>query len=117
MHGTSAAGQPGKPGGAAQPASAQSDDFDCIPATIGSPYIPVDSWIYPAVWRLYGLGYVDTFYLNMRPWTRASLGHMLDGVADRLKSTHSSGDEEGAESDIQMPVVPATGELLALAYV
>ena len=89
VHGTSAAGQRGKPGGAAQPASAQSDDFDCIPATIGSPYIPVDSWIYPAVWRLYGLGYVDTFYLNMRPWTRASLGHMLDGVADRLEDADS----------------------------
>ena len=84
LHGALAFGQPGVPGGEKQPASAQSDDFDCVPATIGSPYIPVDSWVYPAVLRLYGLGYVDTFYLNMRPWTRASLGHMLDGVADRL---------------------------------
>ncbi len=72
-----------------QPASAQNDDIDCNPGTTGSPYIPVDSWIYPAVLRLYGLGYVDTVYLNMRPWTRASLGHVLDGVADRLEDADS----------------------------
>ena len=42
----------------------------CEPSTLGSPYIPVDSWIYPAVLRLYGLGYIDTVFLGMRPWTR-----------------------------------------------
>lgn len=37
--------------------------------------------------RLYGMGYVDSAYLGMRPWTRASLGHMLDTVADRLEDS------------------------------
>ena len=31
----------------------------CEPSTLGSPYIPVDSWVYPAVLRLYSLGFVD----------------------------------------------------------
>ena len=44
---------------------------------LGSTYIPVDSWIYPAMTRLYGLGYVDTMFLGMRPWTRRSVLHML----------------------------------------
>ena len=39
----------------------------CEPSTLGSPYIPVDSWVYPAVLRLYSMGYVDHVYLGMRP--------------------------------------------------
>jgi hypothetical protein len=53
----------------------------CEPSTLGSPYIPVDSWVYPAVLRLYSLGFVDHVYLGMRPWTRASLSHMLEDAS------------------------------------
>ncbi len=48
-------------------------------ASAGSTYIPVDSWIYPAMLRLYSLGYADSMFLNMRPWTRRSVLHMLQG--------------------------------------
>ena len=44
----------------------------------GSTYIPMDSWIYPALDRLHGLGYLDTAFLGLRPWTRLSVFHMLD---------------------------------------
>jgi hypothetical protein len=78
--------QPGSPDSAGQVANNWDDTgTDCMPATTGSPYIPVDSWVYPAVMRLYALGYVNTAYLNMRPWTRTSLGHILDTTADRLE--------------------------------
>ena len=50
----------------------------------GSPYIPVDSWIYPAMMRLYSLGYLDTVYLGMRPWTRASVERMLEETHARI---------------------------------
>ena len=53
---------------------------DCDPQVVDSPYIPVDSWIYPAVMRLYSLGYIDTVFVGMRPWTRANLQTMLDDV-------------------------------------
>ncbi|HEY5211869.1 MAG TPA: capsule assembly Wzi family protein, partial [Acidobacteriaceae bacterium] len=46
-------------------------------SSTGSPYIPLDSWIYPAAIRLYYLGYLPTAYIGLRPWTRASLAHML----------------------------------------
>jgi hypothetical protein len=45
--------------------------------TLGSAYIPVDSYIYPMALRLYSLGYLDSAFINMRPWTRRSLMHML----------------------------------------
>ena len=84
--GTLTAEQPGTQDSAGQSASvSNSVGTDCEPVTGGSPYIPVDSWVYPAVLRLYSLGYVDTVYLGMRPWTRASLSHMLDETEERLE--------------------------------
>jgi hypothetical protein len=84
--GISDAAKPGMPDGAGQSVSNQSaDDSDCQPVTRGSPYIPVDSWVYPAVLRLYALGYVDKVYLGMRPWTRVSLSRMLDETEERLE--------------------------------
>jgi hypothetical protein len=50
-----------------------------------SPYIPVDSWVYPAVWRLYALGFVDTVFLGLRPYTRSSLDHMLEEAGARIE--------------------------------
>ncbi len=45
---------------------------------LGSSYIPVDSPIYPMAMRLYSLGYLDTAFIGMKPWTRRSLLHMLN---------------------------------------
>ena len=41
-------------------------------------YLPIDSWIYPALDRLHGMGYADSAYLGLRPWTRRSIRRMLD---------------------------------------
>lgn len=51
---------------------------------LGSTYIPLDSWVYPALTRLYSLGYVDTMFLGMRPWTRRSVLHMLQQSQDAI---------------------------------
>ena len=58
---------------------------------MSSTYIPLDSWIYPAVMRLYGMGFVDTVFLGLRPWTRMSVAHMLEASSDRI--TGSTNDE------------------------
>ena len=96
--GAKAAGWPGMSGVASQPA-ADSDDFgaDCDPDAAGSPYIPVDSWVYPAVLRLYSLGYLDTVYLNMRPWTRMSVRHMLDETENLLEDADEGPDASEAQ--------------------
>lgn len=70
----------------------------CIDDAAGSPYVPVDWWIYPAVLRLYSLGYLDHVFLNMRPWTRASIGHMLGDAADKLSDANPGpARDEGQE--------------------
>lgn len=70
----------------------------CDRAETGSPYVPVDSWIYPAMLRLYSLGYIDTIYLGMRPWTRASIIHMLDMADDRIRNADVESQPVAAEA-------------------
>jgi hypothetical protein len=84
----------------ALPAAAQSTASEtpapvCAPAALGSPYIPVDSWVYPAVLRLYSLGFVDDVFLGMRPWTRASVGHMMEQAGEHIQEADggSAADE------------------------
>ncbi len=64
--------------------SSQAPERVCSPSKMGSPYIPVDNWMYPALLRLYSLGFIDNAYLGMRPWTRLSVDRMLDVAAGRL---------------------------------
>jgi Capsule assembly protein Wzi len=61
----------------------------------GSAYVPIDSWIYPALDRLQALGYVDFAYLGLRPWTRSSITHMLDQTERAIDSAPA--DEEARE--------------------
>jgi hypothetical protein len=56
----------------------------------GSTYVPVDNWIYAAMDRLNALGYVDTAFLGLRPWTRLSIAHMLQLRTDRIKADSNS---------------------------
>ena len=75
---TAAAETGSGPEGQAVPAA------QCQVSGMGSPYIPVDSWVYPALYRLYSLGYIDSVYLGMRPWTRTSVARMLENAAYRI---------------------------------
>ncbi len=86
-----------------QAAVAQSGDDAPLPEEIaeaargvaGSPYIPIDSWIYPAALRLHDLGDLPTLYLGMRPFTRVSLAHML--LLTEPVMRRGEGSEEATE--------------------
>jgi len=52
-------------------------------ANQGSPYVPLDSWIYPAFDRIAALGYVNSGILGMRPWTRLECARLLGEVQDQ----------------------------------
>jgi hypothetical protein len=51
---------------------------------MGSPYVPLDSWIYPALERLAALGYINSAISDMRPWTRMECARQLSEAADRI---------------------------------
>jgi len=88
--------------GAQQPASQETkpnvEAGACEPSTLGSPYVPVDSWVYPAVMRLYSLGYVDIAYQGLRPWTRTSIVHMLEEADGPIEDGESAGDRGADEA-------------------
>lgn len=56
------------------------------PGAIGSTYVPLDSWIYPALDRLISLGYIDTAFLGLRPWTRMSCAAMLLEMSRKVEN-------------------------------
>jgi hypothetical protein len=70
----------------------------CESSTKGSPYIPVDNWVYPALLRLYSMGYIDHVYLGIRPWTRASLSHMLEDIDAQIHDADIYGDPTTGEA-------------------
>jgi hypothetical protein len=51
----------------------------------GLVYVPLDSWVYPAFERLFSLGYADSAYLGMRPWTRTSCLLILKETYPKLQ--------------------------------
>jgi hypothetical protein len=71
--------------------------FVCEPSVLDSPYIPVDSWVYPATLRLYSLGFVDSVYLGMRPWTRSSLDHALEEAGARIEDADAGPGADEAQ--------------------
>jgi hypothetical protein len=59
-------------------------DSSALGPNLGSTYIPLDSWMYQALMRLYSLGYLDRTFVDMRPWTRISVLRMLYAEQERI---------------------------------
>jgi hypothetical protein len=79
-------------------------------STVGSPYIPLDSWIYPAAMRLYYLGYLPTAYIGVRPWTRASLAHMLALSKDSLETADTPTEAIEINARLRRELSPELGD-------
>jgi len=71
---------------------------NCDTSRAGSAYISIDSWVYPAVTRLYAMGYAGNVYMGMRPWTRASVGHMLEETSAQIEDAELYGDSTAVEA-------------------
>jgi membrane-associated phospholipid phosphatase len=52
--------------------------------SFGSPYLPMDSWVYSVFDRLIALGLIQSGYLGIRPWTRMECARMLDDASDQV---------------------------------
>src|SRR5467141_369115 len=63
------------------------------PANQGSPYVPLDSWIYPALDRLIGMGMIDSGFSGVRPWTRSECSRLLTEVSDRVDGGPTGGQK------------------------
>jgi len=63
-----------------------------LSSNYGLVYVPLDSWVYPAFERLFSLGYADSAYLGMRPWTRTSCLQILQETYPNIQDAPQ--DEE-----------------------
>lgn len=63
------------------------------PSSVGSPYVELDSWIYPAIERLAALGYIHSAYLGMRPWTRIECAELIQEARDEIRDDASVSQE------------------------
>lgn len=58
-------------------------DGNSSPANQGSPYVPLDSWVYAAFDRLIALGYVKSGIVGQRPWTRLECARLLSETSEQ----------------------------------
>ena len=82
----------------------------------GSTYVPMDSWVYPALARLQALGYLDSAFLGLRPWTRLGIAHMLELSSDRIESEANDEEARSIYDAVLAEVKPDTGRDTSLAH-
>lgn len=74
---------------------------------MGSPYVPLDNWIYPELDRLTAMGYIHTGFADMRPWTRMECARQVEEAADSI-SQDAAEESEAARifRELQMEFTP-----------
>ncbi|MGC2743261.1 MAG: capsule assembly Wzi family protein, partial [Candidatus Angelobacter sp.] len=53
-----------------QPTAPESKKNEDLSGKLGSPFVPLDSWVYPALKHLAALGYIQSQFIGLEPWTR-----------------------------------------------
>jgi capsule assembly protein Wzi/PAP2 superfamily protein len=77
-------------------------ETDRTPRAMGSPYVPIDSWIYPLFDRLIALGIINDAILGMRPWTRLECARMVDDAGDRLQDADANSEPAKLQSALAL---------------
>lgn len=62
------------------------------PKNMGSPYVPVDNWVYPLFDRMAALGYIHSGYAGMRPWTRMECARLVEEMSEKLSEGEGNGE-------------------------
>jgi hypothetical protein len=88
------------------------DSSERSTGNLGSPYVPLDSWIYPAMERLAALGLLSDEFMGMRPWTRLECARLVNDAADQLPDVGAgNGEVSGLVEALQREFRPETEEI------
>lgn len=63
------------------------------PGNMGSSYVALDSWVYPAFDRLVASGYINDRTISLRPWSRLECARILSEAHQHLEDDQNSSDE------------------------
>lgn len=67
---------------------------------MGSSYVPLDSWVYPAIERLEALGYIHSAFEGTKPWSRTECARLIDEASDEL-SAEPAGEPAGVRQEVE----------------
>ncbi|MGZ4875856.1 MAG: capsule assembly Wzi family protein, partial [Candidatus Angelobacter sp.] len=54
----------------------------------GSPYVPIDSWVYPAFDRLAAMGVLNSGIAGLRPWTRKECSRLVEEISGEVDESN-----------------------------
>jgi len=63
----------------------KSEGYD--PAYMGTTFVPLDSWVYPAFERLTALGYLPTEIIAIRPWPRLECARLIVEAEEQMQGS------------------------------
>ena len=66
--------------------SANESNRERNPSNMGSPYVSIDSWVYPLFDRLIGEGLITDAILGTRPWTRMQCARFIEEAGEVLNA-------------------------------
>jgi hypothetical protein len=55
--------------------------------SLGTTFVPLSSWIYAAMKRLIALGYIQSQFVGMEPWSRQECARMVGEAGERISSS------------------------------
>jgi hypothetical protein len=68
----------------------------------GSPYVPLDSWIYPDLDRLIAYGYVPSAFQDVRPLTRTEIANLVQEAGENIAAAEPVlGDADKIYEELQ----------------
>ena len=81
-------------------------EMERTPSAMGSPYVPLDSWIYPLLDRLSALGILDDAILGMKPWTRLECARFVNEAGDHLQDGEFESEASKLYDSLRLEFLP-----------
>jgi membrane-associated phospholipid phosphatase len=68
---------------------------------MGSSYVPLDSWVYPALEKLAAFGYIETAFTGLKPWTRMECAQLVEQAYGAMQLSEGSEDLASLQSRLR----------------
>ena len=81
-------------------------DTERTPSAMGSPYVPLDSWIYPLFDRLVAMGAMNDAILGIRPWTRLECARLVNEAGERLQDAGGKSESSRLYDSLRQEFAP-----------
>jgi membrane-associated phospholipid phosphatase len=69
---------------------------------MGTPSVPLDSWVYPALERLAALQVITTELMGLKPWSRLECARLVEEASETLQQQQVSDQAEASRVETQL---------------